>query len=246
MRVKEIRTWVEVASKTGQLSRQYSRLGQGGRFFTVTDLFLEEDHKSCKRPTLHVVFELELSKDEKPTRIFSLDDPRQYERTGTVDPSQFSPQRQILYAPISLDINRSHSAIDRKAEEGHSSMIFTCVKAAPSGMAILVPARCVNGIWTGHYSRGQITPDPDSLKTSNELRTAGDIVIKEILQETLDEQTQPLPGLPSLSLLSWNPPNFFPDQSHYPIYLAVRLVNLLPSSWGIENLALPPDISLTV
>ncbi|PPJ50066.1 hypothetical protein CBER1_05079 [Cercospora berteroae] len=246
LHVKEIRTWVEVASKTGQLSRQYSRLGQGGRFFTVTDWFLEEDHKSCKRPTLHVVFELELCKDPKPARILSLDDPRGYQRTGTVGLDQFSPQRQMLYTPISLHINISHRAINRKPERGHFPMIFTCVKCSPFGMAILVPTRNINGIWTGYYTRGQLTPNPDSLKISNELRTAGDIVIMESLRETLDKPIEPVPGLPSLSLLSWNPTNFFPNQSYYPVHLAVRLVNLLPSSWNLEYLALPPDITLTV
>ncbi|KAF2213278.1 hypothetical protein CERZMDRAFT_96939 [Cercospora zeae-maydis SCOH1-5] len=241
--IQELKPWLEVDAKTGHTIRQYTRLGQTDRFLALLDLFRKGDMEGTSRPTLRIVFEIEVSGGpEKPSiPVIEYD----YRRTGTVAFDQFIPQRKALYKPISIDLHKPHSAPICDPGKGHMPMIYMCVKRSPDDVCMLVPAREINGTWTGSYTQGQPAPLTSSPITPIELRTADDKPIEENVLEVLDEEETP-PIVPNLTFLPWKPPSFFPEQSNYPVHLAVRLVNLLPTSWNTQHLQLPPDITLTV
>ncbi|KAM3423812.1 hypothetical protein BST61_g1212 [Cercospora zeina] len=242
---KGLKIWFEVDSKPGHTSRQYTRSTQMDRFLALLDLFRDGDMKGTRRPTMRIVFEIEVSGEPAQPNPTNPAIGYAHRRTGTVAFDEFIPQRKALYKPISIDLHKPHSATDCNPGKGHLPMIYMCVTRSPDDVCMLVPARQINGAWTGSYVEGQPAPLTTSPITPIELRTADDDPIEENVLEVLDEETEP-PDVPNLTFLPWKPRNFFSEKSDYPVHLAVRLVNLLPPSWNTQHLQLPPDIMLTV
>ena len=252
-RLKSAHCWLETDQDNDSrnpLLNHYVRLDQQGhyRFQTIGDLFRPEELLAPNKPILHIIIACEAEAGVEDTHatlrigFLSSDVSERYQRTGTVALDQFQSAVQKLFKPIELVIGEPESTtkpIDTLYK--HADMVYTSVQDKFRGAHILVPARRVNNMWLG--SIRDSTLQMGSGIAGSEQRSAledSDGVVREIFD--LEKIATPIE--PDLTFKLYTPPSI--NEPRYPIFLAIRFVNMLPPSWNTQKIRFPPDVVMTV
>lgn len=259
--LKRAHCWIETDQDNDShnpLLNHYVRLDQQGhyRFQTIGDLFRPEELLAPNKPILHIIIECEAEKGAEDPHaalhigFLSSNVTERYQRTGTVALDQFQPAVQKLFKPIELIVGVQPESTKQPINntlDKHSEMVYTSVQDKFRATHILVPARRVNNMWLG--SIRDSTLQMGSGIAGSEGRSALDDSDDGVVRELFDLEKVDTPIEPDLTFKLYTPPPPKPlvnDEPRYPIFLAIRFVNMLPPSWNTQKVRFPPDVVLTV